>query len=58
MPSVIPAAKADLGVPTYTQTFDQYDDTKLFVGGGGGPGKNGVANKIVIILSSFPYSFH
>lgn len=47
MPSIIPAAKADLGYPTFTQAFDYYDDTKLFVGGGGGAGRSGVPNKIV-----------
>ncbi len=47
MAPLIPSAKVTLSYPLYACDFDPYDDSRLFVGGGGGASKTGVGNKIV-----------
>lgn len=39
--------KTTLSYPVYAAEFDPYNRGFLVVGGGGGEGRNGVANKIV-----------
>jgi hypothetical protein len=48
-----PKASAKLNYPLYACDFDPQDPTRLVVGGGGGPGRSGVGNKIVSLLSTF-----
>jgi len=43
----IATASLTLLYPLYTCDFDPNDPTKLIVGGGGGPTRSGVGNKIV-----------
>lgn len=50
--AVLPGAKITLSYPLYACDFDPQDANRLVVGGGGGPGRSGVGNKIV----SLPYS--
>jgi len=47
MASSIPSAQIKLSYPIYGADFDPKDSGFLLVGGGGGEGRSGVANKIV-----------
>lgn len=42
-----PQANIKLDYPLYAVSFDPQDANRLVVGGGGGAGRSGVANKIV-----------
>lgn len=42
-----PRANAAVDYPLFAVDFDPEDATRIMVGGGGGPGRSGVANKIV-----------
>jgi hypothetical protein len=42
-----PQASIKLDYPLYAVSFDPQDANRLVVGGGGGAGRSGVANKIV-----------
>lgn len=42
-----PRATAEVDYPLFAVDFDPEDATRILVGGGGGPGRSGVANKIV-----------
>ena len=42
-----PKASAKLNYPLYACDFDPQDSSRIVVGGGGGPGRSGVGNKIV-----------
>ncbi|PKS10209.1 hypothetical protein jhhlp_001959 [Lomentospora prolificans] len=48
-PPDFPSAKLTLSYPLYACDFDPQDPTRLVVGGGGGPGRSGVGNKITVI---------
>ncbi|KAI0022007.1 hypothetical protein F4780DRAFT_769921 [Xylariomycetidae sp. FL0641] len=48
----IPSAKLELSYPLYGCDFDHADPDSLVVGGGGGPGRNGVGNKITLLDTS------
>ncbi|CAI4217871.1 unnamed protein product [Parascedosporium putredinis] len=48
-PRDFPSAKLTLSYPLYACDFDPQDPTRLVVGGGGGPGRSGVGNKITVI---------
>ncbi|KAI1487202.1 hypothetical protein F5X96DRAFT_651171 [Biscogniauxia mediterranea] len=50
----IPSAKITLSYPLYGCAFDPTDANLLVVGGGGGPGRNGVGNKISLLNTSDP----
>ncbi|KAI0835534.1 hypothetical protein F5Y06DRAFT_275624 [Hypoxylon sp. FL0890] len=50
----IPSAKITLSYPLYTCAFDPADPNQLVVAGGGGPGRNGVGNKISVLDTSNP----
>ncbi|KAI1082322.1 hypothetical protein F5B20DRAFT_569356 [Whalleya microplaca] len=56
MANPIPSAKITLSYPLYTCGFDPSDPSRLIVAGGGGPGRNGVGNKITILNASDPAS--
>lgn len=43
----IASAEITLSYPLYAATFDPRNNDFLLVGGGGGEGRSGVANKIV-----------
>jgi len=47
MAPLIASAKATLTYPLFACAFDPLDSSRLVVGGGGGPGRSGVSNKIV-----------
>lgn len=47
MANRISHAKITLSYPLYSCAFDPVDPNQLVVAGGGGPGRNGVGNKIV-----------
>jgi hypothetical protein len=49
-----PKASAKLNYPLYACDFDPQDPSRLVVGGGGGPGRSGVGNKIVSSPSNLP----
>jgi hypothetical protein len=53
-PSPFPWAAVELDYPIYACEFDPNDSGRLVVGGGGGPTRTGVGNKITIIDSSTP----
>lgn len=42
------SASIELDFPLYAIDFDTEDSNRLVVGGGGGAGRSGVGNKIVI----------
>jgi len=46
------SAKLTLSYPIFCADFDPFNDDFLLVGGGGGEGKSGVANKIVWLSNS------
>jgi len=48
MPAPIHTAKSTLSYPLYCADFDPYNNSFLLVGGGGGEGRSGVGNKIVL----------
>ena len=48
-PPEFPGAKLTLSYPLYACDFDPNDANRLVVGGGGGPGRSGVGNKIVCL---------
>lgn len=50
----IPSAKITLSYPLYACAFDPADPNQLVVAGGGGPGRNGVGNKITVLDTSNP----
>lgn len=50
MASPFPTARAEVDYPLYAVDFDPEDATRIVVGGGGGAGRSGVANKIVCSL--------
>lgn len=50
--AVLPGAKITLSYPLYACDFDPQDANRLVVGGGGGPGRSGVGNKIVSLRPS------
>lgn len=50
---VLPGAKITLSYPLYACDFDPRDANRLVVGGGGGPGRSGVGNKIVSLSSYY-----
>ncbi|KAK5664202.1 hypothetical protein OQA88_418 [Cercophora sp. LCS_1] len=45
----IPTASLHLSYPLYACDFDPQDANRLVVGGGGGPGRSGVSNKISVL---------
>ena len=47
MSSKIAFSKVTLSYPLYAAEFDPYNRGYLVVGGGGGPGRSGVGNKLV-----------
>ncbi|KEY64845.1 hypothetical protein S7711_08852 [Stachybotrys chartarum IBT 7711] len=47
-----PRASLELNYPLYALDFDPEDASRLFVGGGGGPGNSGVTNKITLLETS------
>ena len=47
MTSKIAFSKATLSYPLYAAEFDPYNRGYLVVGGGGGPSRSGVGNKLV-----------
>ncbi|KAI1464772.1 uncharacterized protein F4812DRAFT_441995 [Daldinia caldariorum] len=51
---IIPTAKITLTYPLYSCDFDPTDPNQLVVAGGGGPGRNGVGNKITVLDTSNP----
>ncbi|KAI0180269.1 hypothetical protein GGR52DRAFT_530523 [Hypoxylon sp. FL1284] len=53
MTSRIPTAKITLTYPLYSCAFDP-TDSSLIVAGGGGPGRNGIGNKITVLDTSNP----
>ena len=53
MAPAIANAKLTLSYPLYAADFDPQNNGFLIVGGGGGEGRSGVANKIVSILCHF-----
>ncbi|KAL7626712.1 hypothetical protein AAE478_003486 [Parahypoxylon ruwenzoriense] len=54
MANRIPHAKITLSYPLYSCAFDPTDPNLLVVAGGGGPGRNGVGNKITLLDTSNP----
>ncbi|KAK3322392.1 hypothetical protein B0H66DRAFT_638837 [Apodospora peruviana] len=48
----IPKAELRLSFPPYACDFDPQDANRLVVGGGGGPGRSGVSNKIEVLDAS------
>ncbi|KAI0014066.1 hypothetical protein F4779DRAFT_560548 [Xylariaceae sp. FL0662B] len=56
MVNPIPSAKITLSYPLYACGFDPTDPNRLVVAGGGGPGRNGVGNKITLLDASDPIS--
>ncbi|KAI0883414.1 uncharacterized protein GGS22DRAFT_166917 [Annulohypoxylon maeteangense] len=54
MANSIPTAKITLSYPLYSCAFDPIDPNQLIVAGGGGPGRNGVGNKITVLDTSKP----
>ncbi|KAI1094553.1 hypothetical protein F5B19DRAFT_445055 [Rostrohypoxylon terebratum] len=54
MANRIPTAKITLSYPLYSCAFDPTDPNQLIVAGGGGPGRNGVGNKITVLDTSNP----
>ncbi|KAJ5095106.1 hypothetical protein N7532_007397 [Penicillium argentinense] len=52
MAPTIHAAKITLSCPLFAADFDPRDNTRLFVGGGGGEGRSGVGNKISLLDTS------
>ncbi|XXH04895.1 hypothetical protein Hte_011317 [Hypoxylon texense] len=53
MANQIPTAKITLTYPLYSCAFDPIDSS-LIVAGGGGPGRNGIGNKITVLDTSNP----
>lgn len=43
-----------LDYPLWACDFDARDENRLVVGGGGGPGRHGVSNKIVRVVHHHP----
>ncbi|KAI1107263.1 hypothetical protein F4804DRAFT_222022 [Jackrogersella minutella] len=54
MVNQIRSAKITLSYPLYSCAFDPTDSNQLIVAGGGGPGRNGVGNKITVLDTSNP----
>ncbi|KAI0377785.1 hypothetical protein F5Y04DRAFT_263239 [Hypomontagnella monticulosa] len=54
MANQILTAKITLSYPLYSCAFDPVDPNQLVVAGGGGPGRNGVGNKITVLDTSNP----
>ncbi|OTB07158.1 hypothetical protein M426DRAFT_318181 [Hypoxylon sp. CI-4A] len=54
MVNQISSAKITLSYPLYSCAFDPTDPSQLVVAGGGGPGRNGVGNKITVLDTSNP----
>lgn len=52
MAPVIPSASCRVSYPLYACDFDPQDANRLVVGGGGGPGRSGVSNKISVLDAS------
>ncbi|KAI6092475.1 hypothetical protein F4821DRAFT_135385 [Hypoxylon rubiginosum] len=52
MTNQIPTAKITLTYPLYSCAFDPTDPGSLIVAGGGGPGRNGIGNKITVLDTS------
>ncbi|KAI5292299.1 hypothetical protein KEM52_006462, partial [Ascosphaera acerosa] len=52
MPPHIPSARATLAVPLMAADFHPLDDRYLVVGGGGGEGRSGVGNRIILLDTS------
>ncbi|KAL9577056.1 MAG: hypothetical protein Q9212_006616, partial [Teloschistes hypoglaucus] len=52
MAPAVAAAKLTLSYPLYASDFDPQNSSFLLVGGGGGQGRTGIGNKIVIFLPS------
>ncbi|KAI5864610.1 hypothetical protein GGS23DRAFT_456171 [Durotheca rogersii] len=50
----IPQATITLSYPLYACAFDPADPGQLVVAGGGGPGRNGVGNKITVLDTANP----
>ncbi|KAK3375144.1 hypothetical protein B0H63DRAFT_481954 [Podospora didyma] len=51
-PSLLPSSEIRLDYPLYALDFDPQDANRLVVGGGGGPGRSGVSNKISVLDAS------
>ncbi|KAK0722403.1 hypothetical protein B0T26DRAFT_749809 [Lasiosphaeria miniovina] len=51
-PPLIPSAEIRLEYPLYSLDFDPQDANRIVVGGGGGPGRSGVSNKITVLDAS------
>lgn len=52
MSPAVASAKLTLSYPLYASDFDPQNDNFLLVGGGGGEGRTGVGNKIVMSPTS------
>ncbi|KAK4114019.1 hypothetical protein N656DRAFT_777142 [Canariomyces notabilis] len=52
MAPAIPSAELRLSYPLYAVDFDPQDANRLAVGGGGGPARSGVGNKITLLDTS------
>lgn len=56
MAKSMPSTTIALDYPLWACDFDPRDENRLVVGGGGGPGRHGVSNKIVRVVHPFPPS--
>ncbi|SPO01182.1 uncharacterized protein DNG_03929 [Cephalotrichum gorgonifer] len=53
-PPDFPSSKLTLSYPLFACDFDPLDANRLLVGGGGGPGRSGVGNKITVLNTTSP----
>lgn len=47
MASPFPEARIEVDYPLYSVDYDPEDASRIVIGGGGGAGRSGVANKMV-----------
>lgn len=58
MAPTLQTASHNLSYPLYACDFDPQDANRLILGGGGGPGRSGVSNKISVLDASQQDSLH
>lgn len=51
MASLFPEARIEVDYPLYSVDYDPEDASRIVIGGGGGAGRSGVANKMVSFVT-------